>query len=283
MNLAAFVFSWGLLASSRELVYPTYQCSCQKTQGDKFEEPLAFNFGPFKGSCIDSCRFRPAQILKSRRYGSISLSKNPKEFFVAQVLHNEEYRVARLRLDHFSDVEAGFEEFTPGVFHTFLKFKLREDAPSILLLSQRRESDLVLYTRGLVISSEGVPPRDKPYNLIDGALGRYLLVHRILTPEESKRWIQLQKNPVIFLKVNIDPKKVPRILGDALTISQLEKFDFNYDLFSNNCATSMLRILEPATPKKVKSIWPDWIKGLSIAGPFGTLGYMQENGILIKQ
>lgn len=270
------------MARSAEYVYSDQKCICQKSQSDKFENPLAFNFGPFKGQCIDSCRFRPAQILERKQYGSVKIKNNLKTFFVAQVLHNEEYRVARINPDDFSAVEAGFEEFTPGVFHTFLRFKIRDNAPAIPLLSQKNERAVPLSTRGIVISSEGVPPSDRPYRLLEGALNHYLLVHRVVTPEESDRWIRFQKNSVTFWKIEVDQTVVPLILEKALRVSHHEQFNSRYDLFSSNCATSMLHLLENSLTPKAASNWPAWIKGISIVGPFGTLGYMISQGLIVE-
>lgn len=255
-------------------------CRCASSSSDEFEIPYSFPSGPYKDQCVDSCRFRYAEILHTKQYKNLKASGD--EWLIANILHNEKFYVGLIPFSKFRKIEIGFEEFKTGIYHVFLRFPLEDSDSPLTLVSQNGndKGDKPESSRGLVISSEGVPPKDQPYSLWEGFLGNYLISHRLTTSEESLRWTSKLKNPVHYHALNMDPEEVVKVLKAALEASHNERLSQNYRLFTNNCATSILRFLMMGRKKIEVSDWDRFEIALPVAGPIGTLPVLKKMGVL---
>ncbi|MGZ3696307.1 MAG: hypothetical protein ACXWQO_20185, partial [Bdellovibrionota bacterium] len=248
-------------------------CACDLLTKDLLEEPIRFAFGKFQGACVDSCRFRRARVLQA----------SPQFIQVGNILHLGHYSQAKIRLDQVENVEVGFERFAPGVDHVILRFTFR--AP-ISLLSQDGHARQLGFTRSLVISSEGVPPKAHPYSLSEGFWGHYLLAHRLITGDELDQWIAKLRHPLRLIPLQVEAPKAADLLARGIKRSDLESFRSVYRLFANNCSTSALALLDAETGYHGQNWdpiqWEEWEAALPIAGPLGTEHALGYRGLIRK-
>lgn len=245
-------------------------CLCNTEVTDPFEEPQSFNYGKFQGQCIDSCRFRAARIIE----------KSPA-LMVGNILHLGNYYKATIPWEHFAKIEMGFEEFLPGISHVLLRFTLEDKAPSMKLIPQTDAVKSPLEVRSLVISSEGVPPKDHKYSLLESYFGHYLLAHRLVTGQELDRWIAEYKHPLNFVELKVEKTSVGKIFLQGVQESDAKRLQNVYALFSNNCSTSAFSFIDSEI-KSSRTSWERFEEALPIAGPIGTLRSL-FNRNLVKQ
>ncbi|WP_413942791.1 DUF4105 domain-containing protein [Bdellovibrio sp. HCB-162] len=243
-------------------------CRCDLKVEDPLEQPQRFAFGKFNGQCIDSCRFRPVHIFKDE-----------KTLRLGNILHYGKYYEAQIPLQDLDKIEVGFEEFVFSVYHVFLKFTVKKNS-SALLLKEQLHPEHQLQTRSLVISSEGVPPKDHKYSLWESFQGHYLLAHRLVTGDELTRWLQEYKHPVVLHTLQISDTQVPQIFQRAIQKSASKKLQDVYQLFSNNCSTSSLGFIDEAEALRPKNFWEKFEESLSVAGPLGTLRILSSRGLI---
>lgn len=220
-----------ILSFSGELTKVNPNCACVKEISDPFEQPAEYNYGEHKGRCIDSCRFRPVQILHQSK-DSVS---------VANLLHHGVFYQTQINLKDVVSVEAGFEMFTPGVNHVVLKFNLKNP----LTLTEQVKGPRVaqMQTQSLVVSAEGVPGRGFDYSLFEGFQGDYLIVTRVVTFEEFKRWTQKLNNPVSLYSLNRSPEQSQKAFSAALMTSFENGLTEKYQLLTNNCSSKAYSFL----------------------------------------
>ncbi|MGE0761747.1 MAG: hypothetical protein AB7N80_00575 [Bdellovibrionales bacterium] len=285
--IKSFVFSLLFILMSQAdgfegLTQPNSKCACTSQAGDFLEAPQAFNFGRFKGQCIDSCRFRGARILSKSPYPKVKIG--PGEVMVGNVLHLETFHTALVPLHGVEKAEVGFEEFSPGIFHVFLRFTLSEASPSIRLFGQNQRPHTVAKTRTLVLSSEGVPPHDHKYDLLESYFGHYLMVHRVTSGEESVRWTSKLKHPVKYHALNVTAAQAAQILKGGLVESDKTQLQNIYQLFTNNCATAALGFIDKGLAGSVVVPAPflQMDKALPLAGPLGTLRFLQARNLVVE-
>ncbi|WP_374073467.1 hypothetical protein [Bdellovibrio bacteriovorus] len=246
-------------AQATSLTTVNKSCICNAEVMDSLEEPQSFNYGKFQGQCIDSCRFRAARILEK----SPALS-------VGNILHLGSYYKATIPWEHFAKIEMGFEEFLPGISHVLLRFTLDEKAPSIKLVNQTDLTKSPIEVRSLVISSEGVPPKDHKYSLLESYFGHYLLAHRLVTGQELDRWIAEYKHPLKFVELQVNKESIGKIFLQGVQESDAKRLQNIYALFSNNCSTSAFSFIDSEV-KASRTSWERFEEALPIAGPIGTL------------
>lgn len=220
------IFSWAWAQSPT--IYSNPECACVVGIKDPFETPVAFNFGQNKGLCVDSCRFRPAHIISS--------SQSRKTFEVANILHHSLYYKAKINLEAIESTDVGFEEFTPGVHHVFLKFNFKENH-KLKIYDQNSSDPNFKEIQSLVISAEGVPARGRDYSLLKGARGQYLFITRILTDLEHRRWTQSLGNSVEHFRLTLDSNQSAQSFLNAIESSHRNGAGEIYQLFTNNCST----------------------------------------------
>lgn len=257
-------------AQASSLTTANKSCVCSADVVDPLEEPQSFNYGKFQGQCIDSCRFRAARILE-----------NSSALTVGNILHLGSYYKATIPWEHFAKIEMGFEEFLPGISHVLLRYTLDESAPSIKLVNQTDLTKSPIEVRSLVISSEGVPPKDHKYSLLESYFGHYLLAHRLVTGPELDRWVAEYKHPLKFVELQVNKKSVGKIFLQGIQESDAKRLQNIYALFSNNCSTSAFSFIDSEV-KTSRTSWERFEEALPIAGPIGTLRSL-VNRNLVKQ
>lgn len=250
------------------LTTPNKSCACSADFADPWEEPQSFNYGKFQGLCIDSCRFRPARILE-----------NSSRLTVGNILHLGGYYKASIPLQDLAKVEMGFEEFLPGISHVVLKFTLDEKAPDILLISQVSSQKASIPVRSLVLSSEGVPPKDYQYTLMEAYFGNFLLAHRLVTGDEFSRWITEYTHPLKMVELKVSPTVAGKIFLKGVQESEAQRMQTVYALFSNNCSTSAFSFIDSQS-KITRTGWQRFLDALPIAGPWGTLQSLHERHLV---
>lgn len=265
------------------------QCVCQKEIEDIFEVPVVFNFGKFKGQCIDSCRNRPGKIIKFENSHSLE---------VANILHYGSFYRASIDLNKVQNIFVGFEEFLPGIFHVFLKFDFESEGGDLTLLDQAAKapfpkknvsfsndknlSKLPLKMNSLVISPEGISSKGNSYNLLESLLGHYVLVYRVLTNFEMFRQAESKHNKIRIYKLSLDKSQASKVLKEALLRTDTVKLDNIYHLFKNNCATTAFSLIESGVGPLVQS-QNSLVKfqlALPVMGPIGTYHVMNQFHLL---
>ncbi|HPI40959.1 MAG TPA: DUF4105 domain-containing protein [Pseudobdellovibrionaceae bacterium] len=282
MGLIFFYFHFLLSpALAAPLSIINNSCKCNAKKLDPLEAPKSFNFGKFKGQCIDSCKYRPVKILSEK----INKSSKLKKIRIGNIFYNQSYFQGVIPIDQFDKLEIGFEEFLPGVNHVFLKFILKESSSELTLKDQVDQAKPILKTRSLILSPEGIPAKNQKYSLIESYLGNYILVHRLLTGEEMSQWTQQKNHKVRFHPLNISTEQVSKILLQSILESETKDFENLYQLFSNNCSTTSLGLihseLEIFSSKK-PHFWNTFETGLPFAGPIGVLRVLSSQNLIQK-
>jgi hypothetical protein len=243
------------------LAKPAPQCACSVNKKDRLEEPQAFAFGKFEGQCIDSCRFRRARLLK----------QTPSQLEVGNVLHLGDFYSAVIPLNSISTVEIGFEEFAFGIYHVFLRFGLNK--PAAVLRSQTDKGKPEVHTDSLVISAEGVPPKGRHYSLFEAFLDQYLFAIRVTTGQEMERWVADLKHPVSFYPLKVTREQAAHTFRRGVEESDAKGVNTGYRLFTNNCSTAALSLIDEETGYAMTPGFLNWNKfemALPIKAPIGT-------------
>lgn len=263
------------LKGQSPLVRADSRCVCDPEANDILENPKSFNFGVFDGSCLDSCRFRKSELTHSG--GSIRT--------VTNVMHDERFWSAQIPKNGVESVEIGFEEFQTGVFHVFLFFRLAAKTP-VTLTNQKGGQNKKTQIFSLAFSPEGIPPRDKSYNLFDAFFERYIVGHRLLSAEQLIAYsVKKLGHKVTLYKLNLDKNQMKKLFDQTMKMATQKSFETKYRLFSNNCSTNILDAIENVAPKTAAA--PVYLspllsleRALSISGPIGTVRILASRGLI---
>ncbi len=263
--LLSLLIPFSVNAFGEALTQSNPSCLCEQSGSDQLEEPQSFNFGKFQGLCIDSCRFRPARLL-----GQKSGADKTEIFQLGNILHFGRFYKGSIPLKDIESVQVGFEEFLPGVYHVFLQFEILPKAPAVRLTDQLDPKKTV-EVRSFVISAEGVPPKDHKYDLVESYFGHYLVAIRLVTGAEMIRWTSELKHPVKMVPLKIESSSVAEIFKKAVQSSDKLRLQNVYQLFTNNCSTTILNLIDSELGwQEVSSAWRKIEEALPIAGPIGT-------------
>lgn len=257
------------LSFSSELTLPDVACACVKEVLDPFEQPAKYNYGRHKGRCIDSCRFRPAQIL----------NRTNESIHIANVLHYGVFYRSQIDFKNVISVEAGFENFTPGVNHVVLKFNMKK--PVILTEQIESSQSLQLKSQALIISAEGVPGRGFDYSLVEGFQGEYLIVTRVITADEYQRWTQKLKNPVSFYPLNVNLDQARKSFETAIRTSFKNGLSEKYQLLTNNCSSKAYSFLSHKSLQEL-TIFQKISLVLPVEGPISTRQFLENEKLISK-
>ena len=261
-------------ALQQQLTYIDPQCACPSTIVDTIEKPMRFSFGKSKGLCIDSCRYRPAQLLANAK-------ANSSEIYVANILHYGFFYKGKIQIEKLDRIEMGFEEFLPGIYHVFLQFHVKESEKPIILVNQSDTKKPTIQARSFVLSAEGVPPQGREYSLFESYLGYYLLVTRIATGEETTRWTKEKRHQVKIMPLDVSPQIAAQIFFHGVEQSHNRGTQNIYQLFTNNCSTSALSYIDMAIGTSgSSSSWMKFEDALPIAGPFGTVRSLEARKLI---
>ncbi len=288
-NFKTFPSAESLKVSASPLVQRDMSCGCHAE--DPLEIPSKFNFGVFSGLCIDACRFRPARLL--------FWEGSTQRIEVGNILHEGFFYKSAFSLNQIEQVDVGFEMFAPGVYHVFLKFTLQSKPKKPIYrlpqLSNARglpaASSSLSELKTLILSSEGIPPKDQGFNLIKSYFENYVLGYRLLTGEEFERWTRQQNHPVKFYKLNMSSESARRVFLSSMRRSEERGLESVYKLFSNNCSTSVLSLIDTEiqmpnslhhTPSTLLAPIFKLEEALPIIGPIGTLRALESRQLIKK-
>lgn len=218
---------------SQSYVSPHSDCFCKTTPQDPFDTSFAFNSGPFKGRCVDSCRYRPARIL----------SQSTTSLHISNILHKGVYYSTKIPMSHLIQASVGFERFRPSLFHVFLKFDFNKKLPALHLIPTI-PGHTHIKTHQLILSSEAVPPQSEQFSFIHSLIGRYPIVHRVTTAEEFQYWAASKNHPVEFFPLKVTQVEIQKAFRKAIDRSHSSGLQDRYKLFTNNCVTSALGFFE---------------------------------------
>lgn len=270
---SSLLFSRTLRATEADLAVPSHACACDLNQKDNLEGPSQIAFGTFAGQCVDTCRFRRSMVV-----GPNPRVAATKTAVITNYMHDGSYWKAHIPLTKVDSVEVGFEEFMPGIFHVFLLFQFPEKAPVLLDSQIRHERPAQARVNNLVISPEGIPPRDGKYNFFDAFMERYPVGIRTLSKQQVIHWsVDTLKHKVRVFDLNLGPSQRQDLLRMALFTVDQNSFRTKYRLFTNNCATSVLDLIDSVVKPDVNRypVYADFLytieRALPIAGPIGTL------------
>lgn len=268
-----FLGSYSALANTA-LAIPSSACACDLNQRDEYEGPNQIAFGFFEGQCLDTCRFRRSILV-----GPNPRTPETRRAVLTNFMHNGAYWKAEIPLSHVESVRVGFEEFMPGIFHVFLLFQFPDRKPVTLssqVLPQGRASRTKV--PDLIISPEGIPPREGKYNFLDAFLERYPVGLRTLSKQQMIHWsVETLKHKVRLFDLNLSPPQREELLRTALYTVDAQSFQTKYKLFTNNCATSVLDLIDSVVKPDVARypVYGEVLysieRALPIAGPIGTL------------
>lgn len=253
------------------LAVPASTCKCESLSADRDTGPSQINFGHFAGKCFDTCRFRKSEI-----------SKIKNEIGISNVLHEGKYWKARIYEGNVENAQIGFEEFRPGISHIFISFHFKKP----ITLSSQSDPSAPVTVQDLVISPEGIPPKDGTYNLIDAFLNRYPIGIRVLSRSQMMEWaVGIKGHPVKMFDLNLDLKQKNQLLIHSLDLVAKSSFKEQYALFSNNCATKVGDLIDAVlvpdmhTPTYMKLFY-SWERSLPVAGPIGTLKFLSSRNLI---
>lgn len=295
LALAALGFWWAhpQTPADQTMMVSNPSCACAKTPGDTYDPAWSLNFGTYRGSCIDNCKYRSL----------IVLSKSDQEVTIANVLHQEEYWTARVPIDSISESEVLFQNFTSMInhvalgFHTFRRTGSHpEDLAAagvdsasahagILLTPQSGDLQRRVRVPGLVISAEGAPPSGKPYGLMDGLLGRYAMTFRAASLPSYRQESAALGFPLKRFDTDLDAHESRRLFKLALETSANESFKTVYQLFYNNCATTAIDLMVMARNPNHRRLFGlreilDLERGIPATFNWGTLRRMRAERLL---
>lgn len=250
-------------------------CICENGTKIPFEEPIKYGFGPYKGQCVDSCRFRPLHVL-SEKNGTIE---------IANIIHKGVFWKAEIVARDVEHVDMGLEDFMRGISHVILRFRFKD--PQAVKLTPLVGNGKAEYIQDIVVSAEGVPPKGLSYNLSDGAFGNYLIVYRVLSLNDTIAWMVVDKqHRVSQRRLSLQPDQGAKLLRLALQRSADIGFTQKYDLFTNNCATSAIGLVEETLgrPTRASGVFAGLDRlerAIPYQGFWGSLTFMDREGLLL--
>lgn len=267
-----------LNSGASSLTVPNPLCACDQKNQDPFEKTVQFNFGKFSGQCIDSCRFRPAEILNKSGVKIPGLRSD--DVVVANFLHLSKYYMAVIPVKSIDSVEIGFEEFRPMIHHILTRYRLRSGA-AIRLYSQSGNGSLVTQADSVVVSFEGVPARGEPYSLLESFMENYILTGRVLSGDELLKTNQIYGHLFKFYPLQLSDEQKGQMFKSAVQQSHKTGLGQVYKLFTNNCSTATLSALNAALELRDNSGLTLVQEALPIdGGPLGLLQALRGRGVL---
>lgn len=248
------------------LLSSSEKCQCINNQ-DEFSNPLIYNYGKFKGMCVNNCKQRSSYLLSGDLESGV--------LRITNLYHEDEFWTANVDVNTIIKTEVVFENFTLNLNHVSIRFIFNNP---IQLQSQNLNNPIkttYLKDNSLIFSPEAAAPVDQSYNLFDGFMGRYGILYRSYSFEYYKKLTQSLKHKIDskILKLNSDESK------KLFLLSFLKYYDTpipNYQLLFNNCATQSIDLILE-TKKLLRSkgwdIWDvlDPLRGVPATNPIGTI------------
>lgn len=249
-------------------------CRCRDSVNDPFDQPHRYSFGRYEGMCINSCKFRSAH--------TEPVTQRPGSLKVGNIFHKKAFWHTEINLHNVERAYFVFEEFRPNINHTAIRFQLRQP---VLLKPQNAPNKKPFYVSSLLVSPEGIPARGTKYNFVDGILGNYTLVYRLITYESFVAYAESKKHKVLEYKLSGKHLNFKKLLTNSLKTSVSQSFKPVYQLLAKNCATTSLALLFAA--RQEGPAMADWsseilnlAQGIPLSGEMGTLYSLKNYGFL---
>jgi hypothetical protein len=207
---------------NQELFVQSESCGCEDA-----ESGPAYNFGKFKGQCIDSCRFKP-----------ITATNNGQIIQIAQIRDVEEFINVEVDLNDLLSVHVTFERFQPKINHVALVF-----------MFDRTKSELP--PLGLVMSAEAILPLDVKYTLSDGLLSNYAINYQSYTLDRYIEHSREKEYPLKKYRLKLTEDEMKNLFLDTLDVARNLSFQTVYHLITRNCATSVWDLILAAKKEEV--------------------------------
>lgn len=238
-NIGDFVFGRHQIVSEGHA-----NCACSESPNDPYDTSLQIQEGLYRGQCINSCLYRPPVLV---HWPALSPTIE-----VANLLHNNSFWQATIPLHSIKSVQILFETFAPGINHVAFLFTVEKS----VRLQKQTASDSEKTLQTFVISPEGAPPLNKKYSMIDGFLGRYPLMLRLMSWTQYKDMVKKTGHPLRYYQTRLNPKERQELLKMAL-LQATQKMT-TYQLVFNNCATSVIDLSLQAKKEAIEPGWDMW-------------------------
>lgn len=253
--------------SHQPIVVKDLSCACTNSLQDSFEQPLKYVRGSFKGQCVNSCTHRFPTLVRGNP------SKQTIE--VSNTYHAEKFWTAQVPLSLLESVDIVFETFAPGINHVSMRFNFTKKNQVLLRAQNSMEAQTTATIDSFVVSPEAALPSGVKYSLKDGLMGNYVLMNRMISTEQYVAMIERLDHPVRFYRTKLNPVETQRLFQISLLDSR-EILNNPYQLFFNNCATSVIDYNLKAKKKMVSLDWDVWdvldpLRGIPSSTTLGTL------------
>ncbi len=282
MLLACFMTP--LAQGAVQLAVPAIDCACKPNENKDLVGPSQINFGYYLGYCVDSCHYRKSSTL-SLRSGDLNHQKD--RVVITNLKHQDSFWRAELPIYSVESAWIGFEEFMPGIFHVFLVFDFEQKSPVVLRNQEKSKTPISMKIKEVVVSPEGVPPREGRYNLFDAYLERYPLGIRAISKTELVNWsVKKLKHPVRLYPLQLSFHQKVELLKASLSVLDFESFREKYSLLKNNCATKVLDLIDAVVKPESQRhpFYYSWLynleRALPVAGPIGTLNILLNRKLI---
>ncbi len=267
--LVAIQFRYGFIIYPSQMVAIDPDCRCHTDLEDPLEQPLRYTKGQFSGSCINSCKYRIPEVLEFEE----------NTLYASNLFHGGQFWTAKIPLDSIKSVDIVFETFSPGINHVSMLFNFNQKKQVLLtdpVLSRRSKSVSV---DSLIVSPEAAPPLEKKYTLLDGFLGRYALLNRLISAIEYRQMTEELDHPVRTYQTHLSPQEAQVLLTVSLRDGN-NIFNHPYQLLFNNCATSVIDYVLDAKKILRSKNWDVWdvldpMRGIPATAPVGTIRTLQ--------
>lgn len=251
-----------------ELVVPDVSCACDPKIKDVYERPARMNFGSLTGQCVETCRFRRADLLKW---------ENGRQT-VTNFMHDKKYWTASIPVDKVTDIDVSYEKFFPGVYHVYLRFHFA-DGEKIWLTEQGVPASQArkMEVEGMTISPEAVPPRGTKYDIVQSAFNNYLFAYRLVSVKDMADWAKQEKHTVKQFRLTMPSDKKVETLRSGLHASQYRSMSSVYSLLLNNCASAVSDLVDAEAMPAIASALPVDLPFFSMYFELKGRGFIEAN------
>jgi hypothetical protein len=228
--------------TDQELFVEVQGCACGSE-----DSGLAYNFGKYKGQCIDNCLFK-----------SNTTQTNTNDFIISNIQTLSGHSTLTYQADEIDSVYILFDRFAPKLNHVALIFMFAPKEGSI---------------HGLVLSPEAIPPIGKEYSLTDGLLSNYAINYQAYSIDKYIENSIALEYPLRKYRLNLSDVHQRNLFINSVKQATEQSFKTTYHLLSRNCATTTLDLIldsKEEQPSMARIVWNlfDPLRGM----PFEWLG-----------
>lgn len=246
---------------------------------DPFEPDAILTSGPFAGHRLETGRFRSVRVLSEQE----AANYQPKsgEQLAANFLHDGRWHIARIPKAPVDDVIVHIQHVAhsfPGA-HAQIRFRLALGR-EVTLLTQPSGSDQdVIEITDLLYTVEGnFAPGTS--STPAGGLEQSGIAYMLMSLQEKAKIMAVDGElPTIHqYRLNVGWEEKQAVLKRALDIATLAESRRMFDLFTRNCTTEAIRILDGSLHYPV---WRRLLARVTYSGlPEAMRMYLAERGLL---